>query len=275
MAPKHPIKEKSTSSPEKHKQGAEETHIDFSKLNFSKLDFHKDPVQFNQLLKGLIEVIVTHKGQITVPTESNTNNMEYTKTLIENTDKLIKQLEVQKGTITALNNRIKQLESDIKRKDENTAANTSTEVLVTPAQNSDKLELKIKNEIQNEIRAEIDEKFNQIKRDKNLILMNIPETQQGSQTITKILKILLPNKKLEVSNQRIGIIKTNSSKPRPVRIILPTSYDRYLAIQNCKQLRNLEEFRSISVCKDLTKAEQMTERKNYEDRKRLKRLDNK
>jgi len=172
---------------------------------------------------------------------------------------LLKTVDILKGTVGQLNNRIKELESN-----QNTA--DASGVVTIPIQKDQDV---LKTEIKTELCAEVDEKLDRQKRSNNLIFMNVPESDQGIKTAAKIMKVLLPSNQIQIRDLRLGPTKSKL-RPRPLRIVLPSSYDRFLAIQNCKKLRSIDEFKNISVCKDLTKAEQMIEREKYEIRKSLK-----
>jgi len=177
---------------------------------------------------------------------------------------LIKSAETHKGIIAKLNERIKQLE----KSQITTNADTAAVPRAIPLE-------PIIDKFKKELSAEFYEKLDQQKRANNLVFMNVPETNQGIQTVTKIMEIILPNANVKINNQRIGIHRPGMIKrPRPLRITLPSSYDRFIAIQNCKKLNSIKEFNSISVCKDLTKTEQAIERENYVIRRKLKNENN-
>jgi len=113
------------------------------------------------------------------------------------------------------------------------------------------------------LKEKIEEDIDKVKRDNNLVLMNIPETIEGLKTAENLMKTLLPDQNTVVRDNRIGHINQNSHRPRPLRIYLSCKSKQKLALLNCFKMKNIPEFYQISVCKDLTKTEQEINKQLY------------
>jgi hypothetical protein len=98
----------------------------------------------------------------------------------------------------------------------------------------------------------------------NLIFMGIPEDNSATDTVEKILTILLPGSKRIIADNRLGHPDT-SKKPRPMRVTMSSLDERRLALRNCKKLKDHPEYKKISVKPDLTRrqiAVQQAQKKN-------------
>jgi len=112
-----------------------------------------------------------------------------------------------------------------------------------------------------DIRNELDIAVNTIReendrnrRKNNIIVMGIQESNNSDSTITDLLRLIAPNH-TDASHERVG--KPDSSKNRPVRIMLPNSIIKRDALKNCFKLHNNDTFKGISVRPDLTKKQQL------------------
>jgi hypothetical protein len=85
-----------------------------------------------------------------------------------------------------------------------------------------------------------------------LIFMGIPEDNSATDTVEKILNILLPGSKRTIADNRLGHPDT-SKKPRPMRVTMSSLDERRLALRNCKKLKDHPEYKKISVKPDLTR----------------------
>lgn len=90
-----------------------------------------------------------------------------------------------------------------------------------------------------------------IKRN-NLVLIGVPETPEGFEKVKSLLQLILPDHHINIINDRLGKPRSDE-KPRPLRITLNTFSDKLIALNNCKLLKNKQEFKGISVKSDLTK----------------------
>ena len=116
------------------------------------------------------------------------------------------------------------------------------------------------------LKEELSEDIEKVKRDCNLVIMNVPETMKGLQTVRNLMTTLLPNQHTIVRDNRIGPAKPNSDRPRLLRIFLSCKQKQKLALLNCVKMKDLPEFKGISVCKDLTKMEQEINKRIYLER---------
>lgn len=124
------------------------------------------------------------------------------------------------------------------------------------------------NEVQ-ALREEIKEERRKIIRLPNIVLMGVPESQEGLEKAKQILAIIAPTFTAPLLDKRIG--DANGKKPRPLRVSLATANDKQAALRNCKKLKGLKQFESVSVRKDLTKAEQKQWREKFSGDKRVTR----
>ncbi|CAL8133277.1 unnamed protein product [Orchesella dallaii] len=92
----------------------------------------------------------------------------------------------------------------------------------------------------------------------NLVIQNIPETDEAITTIKELLSIILPENNILIREFRIG--KKYDGRTRPLRIHLNNQNEVEQAMSNCKYLKGIEKFSKISVTRDFTKV-QMIERR--------------
>ncbi|OXA42545.1 hypothetical protein Fcan01_22750 [Folsomia candida] len=115
---------------------------------------------------------------------------------------------------------------------------------------------------QNEVKSDFqkfeekyDEEIRKIRKLNNLVVMGIPETNDGQKLLTDLLKIIYPTSYTSLKlDERIGQLTTSSL--RPVRLRFSSATERQLALDNCKNLKGLVQFDKISVKKDLTRKQQ-------------------
>jgi hypothetical protein len=82
--------------------------------------------------------------------------------------------------------------------------------------------------------------------------MGVPENEQGLIVVSDILRIISPDNKISIENNRLGN-QGSSRNPRPLRVTFPSVEERRAALRNCKKLKGHTEFKGISVKPDLTK----------------------
>jgi hypothetical protein len=104
--------------------------------------------------------------------------------------------------------------------------------------------------------ADLEEKMREeqlkIMKQCNLIFMGIPEDNSATDSVEKILNILIPGSKRIIADNRLGHPGT-SKKPRPMRVTMSSLDERRLALRNCKKLKDHPEYKKISVKPDLTR----------------------
>src|SRR5581483_1029458 len=105
------------------------------------------------------------------------------------------------------------------------------------------------------MREEIVEQKRRIMRLPNLIMMGVPESEEGFLLAEEVLKVIYPEWSGKVKDFRIG--KQNGTTMRPLRITFPNSMERNQALKGCKNLKHHPHLSKISVRKDLTKEEQI------------------
>jgi hypothetical protein len=130
----------------------------------------------------------------------------------------------------------------------------------------DESEMKVDVKI-NETKAELDQKIQEVRDEVqeerrklykvcNIVLMGVPETQDGLDQAADVLNVIAPLFTWRRIDQRIGVTATD--RPRPLKVCFPSGNERNAAIRQCHQLKKFPQFSHISVRKDLTKKEQET-----------------
>jgi len=122
-----------------------------------------------------------------------------------------------------------------------------------------------------EIAQEIKEQCDRVRRENNIILMGITESDQSTAIIDKLLSLIVSNPSHILLKERIGKFSSSQKYPRPVRVVLPSSLIKQATLRNCKILKGIPEFAKVSVQKDLTKIQQLERASPAETRSRKKR----
>jgi len=105
-----------------------------------------------------------------------------------------------------------------------------------------------------QLREEIQEEKRKILRLCNIVLMGVPETEEGLREAESLMKVLLPSWMGTVTDNRIGV--PNSKAVRPLRIGLSNVVEKKKALSSSGKLKDHQCFKHISVRRDLTKKEQ-------------------
>lgn len=108
--------------------------------------------------------------------------------------------------------------------------------------------------------GKIDEEINRLRRINNIIVMGLPEGEDGVRLAEELMQIILPNSTIEIKDERLGR-DLNAEKPRPMRIRLSNEVEKQTALNNCKKLKGLHNFNKVSVKKDLTKMQQVLQKR--------------
>jgi len=104
---------------------------------------------------------------------------------------------------------------------------------------------------------EIKEQCDRIRRQNNIVVMGVPENENGSKLLQSLLDTIVDNKGHVVMQERIGKINASQKYPRPVRVVLSNSLIKKQTLRNCKALKGLAEFEKVSVRPDKTKQQQL------------------
>jgi len=96
------------------------------------------------------------------------------------------------------------------------------------------------------IKEDSSETRDMMRRMNNLILMGVPETQEGLKLVAELIQLILPDKTTFIRDTRVGPIVKNQSHPSSLRIHLDNYGDKYAALKTCKKhlkvLKNLRAF---------------------------------
>jgi len=114
----------------------------------------------------------------------------------------------------------------------------------------------LKSSVQNcELNAK--ELSDRAQRKNNLIVKNVPESEEGEEILKELLQIIIPEAANNIVSDRVGPLKPSQNFPRNVRLFMMNPKYKSTALENCKLLKGNPRFQSISVCKkDMTKLEQ-------------------
>jgi hypothetical protein len=104
------------------------------------------------------------------------------------------------------------------------------------------------------IRDELHEEQRKIARMSNIVLFGVPEKKEGLDLASNLLKLLIPDWKGHLDDDRIGA--PPAPKPRPLRVRLENYAQKRKALSCKRKLASRPEFRGISVQADLTKSQQ-------------------
>lgn len=105
-----------------------------------------------------------------------------------------------------------------------------------------------------DVREEIREQKRRIIRMSNIVVMGIPESDEGLALAQNLLTIIAPSPLGTIPHTRVG--DPNGRKPRPLRVSFSSAAARNEVLKNCKKLKGLSQFQGVSVRRDLTKVEQ-------------------
>jgi len=115
-----------------------------------------------------------------------------------------------------------------------------------------KLQQTTKSDI-NQFKSDIMEERERTKRLNNILLLGVPENDEGLVLANSIIKELLPGVNINLNNNlRIGRENTDG-RVRPLRLILSNPAERNLALNNYYALEDKNHFNGIYLKKDLTK----------------------
>lgn len=107
------------------------------------------------------------------------------------------------------------------------------------------------------VREEIHEQSRRMHKIMNIVMMGVPESEEGIKAAHSIMKIIVPSWCDEIPDIRIGDPnRPNQSIPRPLRITCRSAQGKISALKNCTLLKGLDQYKTISVRKDLTKQQQ-------------------
>jgi hypothetical protein len=94
------------------------------------------------------------------------------------------------------------------------------------------------------LHEQLNEEKERLRRAHNILLMGIPETEDGLQQAADTMNLILPNIRVTIVNQRVGLIPTTN--PRPLRIFLSNAAEVRTALNQSKLLKTNPSFRNIS-----------------------------
>jgi hypothetical protein len=106
-----------------------------------------------------------------------------------------------------------------------------------------------------DLKEDVQEERRKLIRLCNVVLFGVPENQEGLETASNMIKILLPDWAGEIYDDRIG--SGDSAKPRPLRVKLDNYTQKRKALSSKRKLKTFPEFNGISVQPDMTKTEQL------------------
>ena len=206
-------------------------------------------------------------------------NFEAIKSLIENNqrenNKLIKNLkdELFSQVDKIVEEKLKQLRESNEKKQEYLSKMVN-DVKAT--------EINIEKNLKTQVKMYMDDKNEREDKRNNLVIHRLPETQsdvkdqqkKDQEDLTKIFEITCPEFKADFENIvkqektviRLGNKKTDSVKPRPIKIIFPDVEMKKKIFKGCKNLKGTI-YEKISIQSDLTPDQQ---EKNYKLRIELK-----
>lgn len=102
------------------------------------------------------------------------------------------------------------------------------------------------NNLQEKMQNDVHEEIRRLHKLHNLVIMDLPETDDGINLARKIIEILLPQSHTQIDIVKNRIRKSDPlsdpSKPRPLEINLNNPTQSKTALSNCKKLAGYEEF---------------------------------
>lgn len=105
-----------------------------------------------------------------------------------------------------------------------------------------------------DLRDEMHEHQRKMFRMSNIVLFGVPERKEGLDLALSLMKLLVPEWKGTLEDDRIGAV--TAQKPRPLRIRLDNYAQKRRALSSKRKLASCPQYRGISVQADMTKAEQ-------------------
>jgi len=106
---------------------------------------------------------------------------------------------------------------------------------------------------------DLEEKFKEehlrIANKTNIILMGVPETDDGLKKAKQLMTIIMPTNTPTVTNYRLG--KQSRKGPRPLRISLSSEAERRKALSNCHLLKDNPDLAGVSVKPQLTRKQRL------------------
>ena len=257
----------------------EETSIqcDFCNLWYHRICSSITPTLWNALNKNSN---IMFRCDICVENKNTTNdNFEALKQLLENNQaenrRLMKNLEkdIFSQVDRVVDEKLKQYDEKYENRQDQLSAMIK-EVRAT--------EMNLEKKIKTQLEMFMENKNEKDTRQNNLIIHRLPESESNpkdqekkdKEDIIKIIEITTPELKDEIEKLakedkkilRLGDKKTDPTKPRPIKIILPRSEMKKDIFKGCKNLKD-SPYCKISIQTDLTKDEQM---RNYKLRAELK-----
>ena len=238
----------------------------------------KDMIMANQTLMENINKNIKEQVNKAVDTK-----MQEVKSKQDNFEKKLADSEAKN------NDRFTAIENELRNKDINNhvqndeETHTKLQSMITDIRKS---ESSMENKIKDEVRMYLDSQSEKDKKKKNIIIHRLEESQdkeedQNERDKVDVLKIiattnpelvaelqtsLLEDKKIK----RLGRKDKDSTKIRPIRVILPDEETKEEILHNCYNLQE-SSFKHISVQQDLTKEEQ---KKNYKLRQEVRERNN-
>lgn len=102
------------------------------------------------------------------------------------------------------------------------------------------------------------EQLDRIRREGNLMLFGVAENERGLETAVALLQLILPDHTGGFPMQRIGERNESKKRPRPLKVQLSNSGEKYIGLGNCHLLKGMDNFKGISVKPDYTKMQIVT-----------------
>lgn len=113
--------------------------------------------------------------------------------------------------------------------------------------------------------SDLKEKADRMRRAVNIVVHGLKEDKNATETLDKLISIILPDEKAHVRVSRIGIVAKN--KVRPARLNLGSESAVHNAISKCNLLKDQTDFSGIYVTRDLTPQQQVDSKKRREEYK--------
>ncbi len=86
------------------------------------------------------------------------------------------------------------------------------------------------------------EQLDRIKREGNLMLFGVPQNESGLETAIALLQLILSEHAGGFPMQRVGEKDDKKKRPRPIKVQLTNSGEKFVGLGNCFLLKGIEKF---------------------------------
>jgi len=114
------------------------------------------------------------------------------------------------------------------------------------------------------IATEVNEQLNIYKRRLNIVIMGVKENCNEASFLNDLFKIIWPGNQLDEWSRIGEKVDGVLTRPRPIRIAIPSVAEKRTIFKNCKLLKNLDQFKGVSIQYDRTKKQQEEMKKTYQ-----------